>query len=247
MKSPMFKAAIVDNEEDSRALIALLLRDNFPEIQIVCNTGAFEEACNSITLEEPEILFLDVELPQGTGFQLLDKLPFRPASVIFITAHDKYAIEAIKSHAIDFMLKPLSTMEFKISVQKVRARLEEEQRELLYKRRAAYAQTSKIAVPNLNGLDFLEIDDILYMEADSNYTRIYLPERREVVCRSLSMFESELIPFGFLRIHHKYLIHLKKIKRYCKGKGGGCITLQNNILLPVSARRKSELFKHFVY
>lgn len=243
----MFKAAIVDDEEDSRGLIALLLRNHFPEIEIICNTGEFEEACTSITLREPDILFLDVELPEGSGFDLLDKLPFRPASVIFITAHDKYAIEAIKSHAIDFILKPLSTLEFKISVQQVSARLEREKQEYLSKRRSAYAQTSKIAVPNSNGMDFLEIEDVLYMEADSNYTKIYLPKRKEVVCRSLSLFESELMPFGFLRIHHKYLIHLKKIKRYCKGKGGGCITLQNNILLPVSARRKSELFKHFVY
>lgn len=247
MKTLTFKAAIIDDEEDARGLIELLLCDHFPEIQISCSTGKFEEACTLITQEEPDILFLDVELQEGSGFELLHKLPFSPSSVIFITAHDKYAIKAIKSHAIDYILKPLNTLEFKTSVEQVKVRLEKEKTAQAYSQEKIYAQTSKIAVPNLNGLDFLEIEDILYLEADSNYTKIYLPERKEVVCRSLAQFEAELIPFGFLRIHHKYIIHLKKIKHYCKGKGGGCITLQNNALLPVSVRKKSELFKHFVY
>ncbi len=248
MKTSTFKIAIVDDEADARGLIRLLLKDYFPEMEVVCDTGDFSLACREITKLQPELLFLDVEMPGGSGFELLEGLPEQPPAVIFTTAHDKYAIRAIKAAAADYVLKPLSSSEFRASVEKVKACLLKTQRaeDLAFHKRA-YAHISKIAVPTLNGLDFLEIEDILYLEADSNYTNIYLPARKEVVCRTLAQFETELAPFGFLRTHHKYLIHLKKVKHYSKGKGGGCITLENNALIPVSARKKSEFFRYFVY
>lgn len=104
----------------------------------------------------------------------------------------------------------------------------------------------RIAIPDINGLSFLNIDDIVYCEADGNYTTIYCAQERKVVCYTLARFETTLFDFGFLRVHHKYLVNLNHVKSYTKGKGGGYLIMETDDVVPVSARKKGELFRLFM-
>ena len=122
MRNSKFKIAIVDDEEDARSMVCLMLEEYFPELDIVCETGIFREALVEISRQKPHILLLDVEMPEGSGFDLLEKLAVQPATV-FITAHDKYAIQAIRSAAQDYILKPLNSHEFKEVMERLICRL----------------------------------------------------------------------------------------------------------------------------
>ncbi len=235
-----FKVAIVDDEQDARGMVRLMLEQHFPEFEIVCDTGLFREALVEISRLKPHILFLDVEMPGNNGFDLLDKIAFKPATV-FITAHDKYAINAIRAEASDYILKPLNPDEFREVVERLICRLA-----LTEEPGQNARNVRKIALPSLNGLNFVHVDDILYCEADSNYTILYWAGKKEVICRTLGQFEEELSTFNFLRVHHKYLVNLNHIKNYIKGKGGGSVVLENDVMIPVSVRKKAELFRLFV-
>ena len=239
MKRSRFKVAIVDDEKDARGMVQLMLKEYFPELDVVCDTGNFREALLEISRHKPHLLFLDVEMPGGNGFELLEKLPFKPTTV-FITAHDGYAIRAIRASAEDYILKPLNRNEFREVVERLLCGLAMNE-----EAEHSTSGVRKIAIPSLSGLSFVGVDDILYAEADSNYTVLHWEDKKEVVCRTLGQFEEDLNSFGFLRVHHKYLINLNHVKTYHKGKGGGSVVLSNQCSIPVSVRKKPELFRAF--
>src|SRR5215212_7575786 len=246
MSTQGYKVVIVDDEEDAREIIALLLNDFFPGIEVAEKISSITHAARLIPIINPDIVFLDIEMGDGTGFDLLEWLQGFKGMIIFITAFDNYAIKAIKASAADYILKPLNRDEFRQAVNKTLGKLER----LNYEKPGAAthpvspAEVRKIGIPNLTGYTFVDVDTIVRCEADGNYSTVYFTKIPKItVSKTLSHFENDLKKFGFMRIHHKHLVNLHHVVNYSKGKNGGYITMSDGSELEVSARKKPFLLK----
>ncbi|CAN5684325.1 LytTR family DNA-binding domain-containing protein [soil metagenome] len=244
----MFSAIIIDDEANSRNSLKQKLANHCPDLTVIgeCENG--EEAIKMLAEKEPDIIFLDVEMPRMNGFTMLQKLPKKNFEVIFITAYDHYAIKAIRFSALDYLVKPVEVDELKVAVEKAAQkrkapaennRLEMMLQNLLYDKK----EMQRIAIPSMEGLQFVEIGNILYLEANSNYTCFYLTNNSKItVTKTLKDFE-ELLPSSvFIRIHHSYIINKNLIEKYIKGEGGQ-VLMKNGVILDVARRKKEEFMK----
>lgn len=229
------QACIIDDEQDGRDYIALLLENEFPEIQTVFQASSVEEAYIHLSKNTPDIIFLDVQLKDGTAFDLLAQFREVDAQIIFITAFENFAIQAIKNRAADYLLKPIRKMDFIIAVNKVLENIKKS------KNSSAIAlNENKISLPTLQGFKLTNISDIIRCEADSSYTTFYLTDKTKViVSKTLHEFEEQLSKYNFFRIHHKHLINLFHLKEYIKGKGGQVVMADQSVL-DVSVRKKND-------
>ncbi len=244
MRYNNYSAVIVDDEQDAREIIALLLKEIFPFIDVVSKLDSVSSATRAIPLLCPDIIFLDIKMADGSGFDLLKRLPTLPSLVIFITAYDSYAIKAIKAAAFDYILKPVDEGEFSEAVNKAIKEIEKRSTPKGLLDIATYLEVKKVGLPTLTGLSFVDAQSILRCEADGHYTNIFFSKTsKKLVSKSLSHFEHELIRHGFYRIHHKHLINLNFITAYSKGKGGGYVTMTDGVELEVATRKKTELLK----
>lgn len=241
MPTPNCRVLIVDDEPDAREMLHLLLREFFPSIEIIGMSSNIEEAMQWLSRSTIDLVFLDVEMPGGSGFDFLSRIPERQFQVIFVTAFDQYAIKAIKAAAFDYLLKPVNEEEFRQTVNRALGhRFKQQNPSPALPRK----ELQKIALPDLTGFRMVEVASIVRCEADNNYTRVYFQDgSQEVVTRTLARFEDDLKAFGFLRIHHKHLINLEQLAQYSKGKGGGWVTLVDQSVLEVSVRRKAALLQ----
>lgn len=244
------KVIIIDDEADGRDIIALLLEQNFPDLQLDGSADGVSSGLALISRVQPDIIFLDVEMPDGKAFDLLQACPGLQAAVILVTAYDQYALQAIKASVLDYLLKPVSRDEFVQAVHKAlktrhtgkvpdwSALLENVNRHLTVR---------KIRIPTLNGFSLVNTDDIVRCEASGNYTIIsFTDQSRITASQNLGEYETELRSYGFIRIHHKHLININYIQEYNKGKkGGGFVTLKSRETLEVSSRRRAALFQAF--
>lgn len=229
------QACIIDDEQDGRDYIALLLENEFPEIQTVFQASSVEEAYIYLSKNSPDIIFLDVQLKDGTAFDLLSKFRELDSQIIFITAFEKFAIQAIKNSAADYLLKPINKMDFIIAINKVLENIKKNKGSS-----GISLSDNKISLPTLQGFKLININDIIRCEADSSYTTFYLTDKTKViVSKTLHDFEEHLIRYNFFRIHHKHLINLFHLKEYIKGKGGQVIMTDDSVL-DVSVRKKND-------
>lgn len=245
MTSKKYSVVIIDDERDARDIISILLKQIFPNIQVLAEFDNSKEAIKELPKLQPDILFLDVEMPGGTGFDILQQLPLQDGYVIFVTAYAQYAIKAIKAQAFDYILKPVDKHDFRQAVNKVIEKLSQKSIENRVLELALNTTTvRKIGIPVSQGLKFVEVDTIVYCEADDNYTTLFFCDStKTVVSKPLIHFEKELQLFGFLRIHNKYLVAIQHISAFTRGKDGGMVTLNNQKKLKVSQSRKTELLK----
>ena len=184
-------------------------------------------------------------MPGGDGFTLLQQLSDIPFKIIFTTAHDKYAIQAIKFSALDYLLKPIDNSELQIAIEKYREvkntgsysfSLNDFKKSLEQKK-----IFEKLAIPTPNDIRFIQVTKILYMESDNNYTTIYLENKESILSsKNIGYYEDILSGMNFFRIHNSFLVNLKKIERFIKGKNGS-VQLENGVVIEVSVRRKDEL------
>ncbi|WP_080779512.1 LytR/AlgR family response regulator transcription factor [Chryseobacterium phocaeense] len=229
------QACIIDDEQDGRDYIALLLENEFPEIQTVFQASSVEEAYIYLSKNSPDIIFLDVQLKDGTAFDLLSKFRELDSQIIFITAFEKFAIQAIKNSAADYLLKPINKMDFIIAINKVLEHIKKNKGSS-----GISLSDNKISLPTLQGFKLTNINDIIRCEADSSYTTFYLTDKTKIiVSKTLHDFEEHLIRYNFFRIHHKHLINLFHLKEYIKGKGGQVIMTDDSVL-DVSVRKKND-------
>jgi two-component system LytT family response regulator len=244
----MIRAIIVDDEQHCIVRLSDMLARYCPkQIELVATCNNTSDALTAIKSLKPDLLFLDVELQEATGMDLLRQFPKIDFEVIFTTAHEKYAIQAFRFSAVDYLLKPIDADELTTAISKLDKMLG--QKDLNNKFEALLqnfhnkqsSQTKKITVPSGNELLFLEISQITRCEADVNYTTIYLKDKQKImVAKTLKDFDDLLTDHGFFRIHNSHLINLSYIRSYQKGKGGYVI-LADGTNLEVSTRRK-ELF-----
>ncbi len=242
------KAVIIDDEKDSREILAKYLKKYCPNVT-VCGFGkSVDTGLEEIKKHNPDIVFLDIEMPYGNGFDLLDKFEKINFETVFVTAFDNYAIPALNQSAAYYLLKPIDIDELIKAVEKIRGERNQknyiQHARILLENKKVGAQ-QKIMLPTLEGFDIINIDSILYCEAADNFTKFYLEGGQTLlICRTLKYFEEVLNEHRFLRIHRSYLINPDFVIRYSKGKGG-YVTMKNNMELEVSPTKKKEFLELF--
>jgi two-component system LytT family response regulator len=242
----MIKAVIVDDERKSRESLKILLEDFCENVDVVGLASTVEEAIGQVGLNNPDVVFLDIQMNQETGFDFLNKITRKNFEVIFTTAYDEYALDAIKFSALDYLLKPINIDQLKAALQKVEEKhskdnLGDKLELLLQNIKSESAENFKLVLPTNDGLTFISFKDILYCAASSNYTIFNMRNgRNHVVSKTLKEYEDLLTHYHFYRIHNSYVINLREIKKYIKGDGGHVI-MSNDKALDVSKRRK-DLF-----
>ncbi len=239
------KSIIVEDEAASREILRNYLTKYCPNVSVVDEASTIDEALVLIRNHELDVVFLDVEMPFGNAFDLLDNIGEHTFETIFVTAYDHYAIDALNNHASYYLLKPIAIDELIKAVDYV-ATIKQKENELQEKVLTPKAKEihGKITVPQQNGFEVLNISDILYCKADDNYTEIYLSAKRIVVSKTLKYFEEALAKYPFVRIHKSYLVNINTIAKYKKGKGGS-VVLINQKELSVASSRKKELLSYF--
>jgi two-component system, LytTR family, response regulator len=245
----MLKSVIVDDEPKCRENLQIVLQDFVSNVTVEALCGNIDDAIAAIHRVKPDIVFLDIEMQQETGFDLLNKLDEINFEVIFITAYSEYAIKAIKFSAIDYLLKPIDIEELKDAVlrvaQKREGRISKRLQILRDNLSASTKEKLRIGLPTAHGIIFTGIENILYCEASSNYTILYTADGKEYVAsKTLKEYEDLLSEYNFFRIHHSYLVNIGAVKKYVKGDGGYVI-LKNDISLDVSKRKKVDFLYHY--
>ena len=242
------KAVIIDDEKDSRNILADYLKKYCPEV-VVCGFGeSVESGLTEIKNHQPDIIFLDIEMPYGNGFDLLDKIEDITFETVFVTAFNNYAIQALNQSAAYYLLKPIDIDELIKAVEKIRKERSEKNyiqhtKVLLENKKPGVNQ--KIMLPTLEGFEIVNINTILYCEAADNFTKFYFDQNQSLlICRTLKYFEDVLSEHRFLRIHRSYLINPAFVVRYAKGKGG-YVTMKNNQELEISPNKKKEFLDLF--
>ncbi len=238
---------IVDDNISVRKSIIALLRDSFPEISIIASVGTIGKAYEVITKHRPDLLFLDVELPDGTGFELLKKITPVNFKVIFITGHQEYALGAIKVSALDFILKPFEPEELRSAVEKAREAInyDEEQLKLqaLHENLQSEKSLKRIILHTSDHLHLISVSDIIRAEADSNYTRFWLSGgNRIIVSRTIKEYDGLLSGSGLIRVHQSHLVNIIYIEKFVK-KDGGYLQLKDGTSVPVSHNLKKQVLE----
>ncbi len=241
----MVHVAIIDDEPRSIATLENMLRDYCPDLQVQASARSVKEGITLLEKQQPELLFLDIAMPDGSGFELLEKVPQKQFEVIFTTAFEQYAIKAFDFSAMNYLLKPINPERLQQVVAQYQAAKNDQFQTPRYDilKNALNDEFSRIALPCLDGIQFVELNDIIYCEADSNYCTFFLnDDSKVVVSRSLRSYEQLLADSHFFRLHHKYLVNLRYVKKYIRGSGGYVI-LENGVHLDVSVRRRDEFLQ----
>ncbi|HNQ61200.1 MAG TPA: LytTR family DNA-binding domain-containing protein [Bacteroidia bacterium] len=238
----MIKALIVEDDPMSVELLRDYLEDSNAEIAVLGSCGTVKSAIAKINKLKPQLVFLDVELADGSGFDVLKEIATINFEIIVITSHDKYAMEAVKYSALDYLIKPIKSPDLTSALKKVQKRLG-----VPVSKSAANKVSgrlaNKVAVPTFEGLLFIPIEDIIRIQSDRNYTEFYLNTKRKVVVtRSLKSYEALLSDFGFIRIHHSHMINMNHLVKYIKGVGGYVI-MSDQSKVDVSRRKKEEFLE----
>ena len=244
----MLKAIIIDDEYDSREALRMAVEKYCEEVEIVASCESPEAGLSAIQTLRPDLIFLDIQMPHMSGFDLLNRIDPIDFEVIFVTAYDRYAIKAIKFSALDYLLKPVDIDELLTAVQRVRKKAHDAVAVNHYKSIIENVKShgqglGKLAIPTVDGIIFVKIKEITYCEADRNYTILYFSNQEKIiVSKTLKEFESILEDKNFFRVHNSYLINLQHIQKYIKGEGGYVI-LSDGSHVDVSRRKKEEFLK----
>lgn len=241
----MIRVLIIDDERPFRNTLKSILTHR-QEIQIAGEASSVEEGLAAITQLEPDLIFLDVQMEDGTGFDLLRRVERKDFHVIFITAYDHYAVEAFRFSAADYLLKPIISTALLEAVDRVTKLMEKEKLTLqlsvlMDNIQELSKERKKIVLREAETLHIIQLDEILWCEADGSYTYFYLTANRKLmVSRHLKEFEDLLTPNGFFRAHRSHLVNINKIVKFERADGG-TLFLEGNIALPVSVRKKERL------
>ena len=243
----MIKSIIIDDETNNQELISNLLKSYAENIQVVAIANSVETAYNAIIDHQPDLIFLDIQMPDGTGFDLLKKFEKIDFKVIFVTAHQEYAIEAFKFSAIDYLLKPLSPSNLISAVKKVEEYMNGE--ELNLKLKTLLSNISeplkakkKIVLKTMDRIYSVDINDIIRFESDGGYSKVYLLDgKRIMVSRTMKEFEDLLLDVNFLRVHNSHLINMNHL--YCFEKTEGHVVMKDDSIVPVSNRKREQLLE----
>ena len=241
----ILRAVIVEDESSSREILRNYLAKYCKNVDVLGEAASVKDGIELLTQTKPDLVFLDVEMPFGNAFDLLDQLPDRSFETVFVTAYNSYALEALNNHAAYYLMKPINIDELIKAVSYV-AEIKEKENAMedkILKSKMTKAE-GKITLPQQDGFQVLNVSDILYCKADDNYTEIYLENKKLLVSKTLKYFEEALADYPFARIHKSYLVNVNEVVKYRKGKGGSVIVSNGKELL-VSASKKRQLLSYF--
>lgn len=239
----MLRTLIIDDEPDCILFLANVLKQNCPYIDIAGTATTVKDGINEILKTNPDLVLLDVELSPGTGFDILNKIPQQSFKIIFITAHNDYAIQAFRYSAVDYILKPIDITDLISAVNKVNQTVSRDHRLdfniLLDNIKADVPH--KLAIPTSSGYEYINVNEIIYLEADRSYCMFNLTGKRKIlISRCLNDYQQILDDRTFFRIHHSYLINLQHVRSLSR-KDGGFVEMTDGSQIPI-ARRKREFF-----
>ena len=243
----MLKCVIIDDEQDGRDVMSMLIADYCKDVSVIETCANGREGVKAILKHEPDIVFLDIYMPDMSGFDVLDCVKNLKVKVVFVTAHNQHAIRAFKYSAIDYILKPPSPQDIIDAVEKARHtefRGSKSQYELLaghLKNDNAVAEV--IALPMADGLQVVSVQDIMYCKAERNYTHVHFADKKKIlVSKHLKEFDNLLSGNGFFRIHHSAVVNLRYISKYVRGEGG-YVVMKDDCMIEVSRQKKDEFLK----
>ncbi len=247
----MLKVIIIDDEEDARYLLRKALEENFADtIRVVGEADGYKKGVALLESVPCDIAFLDIKMPDGTGFDILKTLLSYSFSVVFITAFDRFAIKAFDFSAVGYMVKPFKMADLTRTIDRIREQREQTERDNTpYKillETHSEQKIRKIVVPNTDGFTVLLLDEILYINSVRNYSEFHLVGGgRVLTSKSLISYDTLLSDQGFFRIHHSHLINLSHLKAFVRSEGGA-VKMINGDLLPVSRQKKGDLMERFL-
>ena len=245
----MITATIIDDEPKSIFTLESFLSTHCPGVKVLGTANSAKAGKELIERMQPQLVFLDIEMPLGSGFDLLQSLPGINFEVIFVTAYNQYAITAFRFSAIDYLLKPLRIAELKQAVEKAAVRITEKKSkrnyELLLRNMSADTAHQKLALTDRGEQYLVRLDEILYLVADGNYTQVVTNSRSFLSSKNLKDFE-ELLPADmFCRIHYGHMVNILSIAKVQKGRGG-TVQMKDGKVLEIAVRRKDDFMKLFL-
>lgn len=248
----MIKAVIIDDEARARNLLKGLVEKQFPDrIKVIGDADDIQSGIKMITELKPDLVFLDIQMHEGTGFDLLKQLPEVNFEVIFVTAYDQFAVEAFKFSAFGYLLKPIRTTELNETIERLEKHLKQLREEtdkrfrVLIENYGDDRKIKKLVITGVDGFKVLPMEDIIRLEGDRNYTNFILTEKSRVTTsKSLGEYEEMLNDHGFFRVHQSTIINLRHVKGYFKGDGGK-VEMTDGEEVQVSRHRKQGLLDRF--
>lgn len=238
-------AILVEDEANSREILRNYIAKYCPSVNLLGEASSIKEALELIENNHLDLVFLDVEMPFGNAFDLLDQLPDRTFETVFVTAYDHYAKDALNNHAAYYLTKPINIDELVNAVDYVEGVREKEaslEGEVLSTK--SNGVEGKLTLPQQDGFQVLNIAEILYCKADDNYTEIYLLNKKILVSKTLKYFEDALTDYPFARVHKSFLVNVNEVVKYRKGKGGS-VVMSNGKEVMVSASKKKDFLSYF--
>lgn len=240
----MITSLIVDDEKNGRENLKGMLTKHCADIQVLGVAKGVQDSVAQIKQLKPQLLFLDIEMKDGTGFDVLKQCTNIPVEVIFVTAYDNYGLNAIKSSAVDYILKPIAETQLIAAVDKAKAQIllksDNVRLRNLIENQDKRTQDKRIALSFVDSIEFVEVKTIIRLEAEGSYTKIFTTEGYHMVSGSLKEYDDMLQPYGFIRTHQSHLVNPNVIKSFVK-TDGGYLKLLNKEEVPVSRYRKSDV------
>jgi two-component system, LytTR family, response regulator len=250
----MLKAILIDDAQNAIDALQIKLEEKCPAVKVIATYTNPLTAINEIPELAPDVIFLDVEMPEITGFDLLQSLKEIPFEVIFVTAYNHYAIQAIRANACDYLEKPVNTKLLKEAVERLLARLEEKKKsgtplhqqtllQLFNSLQEISQQKTQLPLTTIEGITMVQVADIMWVESLSNYTKFYISNAKPVtVSKTMGEFEEFLTKHNFFRIHRSTIVNLAYVHKYQRGEGG-VVELKDSTRLEVSVRKKQEFLE----
>lgn len=235
------RTVIIDDEEKGRQTLKNFINKYASELQIIGEADCVSKGVDLIENTKPELVFLDIQMPDGTGFDLLGQVMFNNFKLIFCTAYDKYAIKAFRFSAIDYLLKPLDPDIFSAAIKKVNAEKGKQLNDQIEILKTNKTDFTRIALHSSEGISLVQLEDIIRCESSGNYTRFIIKNQPNIlVTKTLKEYDETLSDQGFIRIHKSFLVNLTHITKYLKGDGGW-VLMSDDVKIEVSRRKKEQL------
>lgn len=246
----MIRILIVDDEEHAREMLITALSICYVETEVIGTAATVEEAAEKVNSLKPDLILLDINLPDGTGFDVLDKLIDKKTLIVFVTAYDHYAVKAFKFSAVDYIVKPVDIDELESAIEKAKEQKETNDlghnlQVLIDNMNNSSSEEKKIVLKTQESIHIVKVSEVIHCISDQNYTEFYLVnKRRFVVSRTIKEFEELLSDYGFFRPHQSHIINVNRISHFDK-TDGGALVMEDGTNVPVSKRKRSELFELF--
>lgn len=245
----MIKAIIVDDEKNSIEVLEWLLTTYCPDVKVISTCGSAEEGMKAIDQQKPDLLFLDIEMPKMNGFDMLEQLKNISFDIVFITAYDNFAVRAFKYAALNYLLKPVDPDELVATIQRHKEKKQptsNEQLSILFQNLInKEANVERIALSTKDGLIFVQAKNIVYCEAESNYTKVVMNDGQKiVVAKTLKDLDETLVGSNFFRIHNSFLININHVVKFIR-EDGGYVEMLDKTQITISRSKKDAFFQLF--